>query len=125
MQNGEYKEILFEIFDELGFTEPEKQKALEGFKKKLASTLFDSVKVGLSWSEIDWADKHAGVFDPRDPKIIEMQKTIQKLYPKEALSEKGKVLFKKILAEYIDFMTRELNLGLEKVFRLKSIAEKV
>jgi len=35
MEKGEYKKVLSEIFDVLGFSEFEKEKATESFKKKL------------------------------------------------------------------------------------------
>ncbi|MBI2639840.1 MAG: hypothetical protein HYW90_03045 [Candidatus Sungbacteria bacterium] len=127
MEKGKFKRILFEIFDELGFTEEEKQIALEGFKKKLARSLFDAVKGVLSEEEKGWVADHMGsvFFDPADPKVKEIEESVKKRYSKGALQEKSRQLFKEILADYIDFMSRELILDQAKIERLKSIAEEV
>ena len=125
MQKREFKKILFEIFDILEFSEEEKQEALESFKKKLANDLFDSVKRELPQEQQSWIKDHMNSANSRDPKIAEIQNTIKNLYPQEVLYEKSRAVFKKILEEYINFMSRELDLGQEKTARLREIAEKL
>lgn len=127
MEKGEFKRILFEIFDELGFLEQEKQAALGSFKKKLAGSLFEAVRGALSEEEKEWVLSHAdsGLFDPADSKVSEIRESIKGLYTEEALQEKSRQLFKKIVVGYVDFMSRELGLGQGKRGRLEKIAESI
>ena len=125
MQKGVYKKTLFEIFDVLEFSEEEKQEALESFKKKLANDLFDSVKNALPQAEQDWIKSHAASVNPHDPKVAEIRDEIKSLYPKEEWYEKSRVSFKKILEEYVDFMSRDLNLDENKTAQLRKIVEKL
>ena len=125
MQKGVYKKILFEIFDVLEFSETEKQEALEGFKKKIAVSLLASAKKELSKGHQDWIENHAASVNPRDPKVAEIRDEIKSLYPKEEWYEKSRVSFKKILEEYVDFMSRDLNLDESKTAQLRKIIESV
>lgn len=119
MQKGDYKKILFQVFDEFEFSESEKQLALEDFKKKLAFELFASVKDELSGEEQAWVEKHLDRVDPQDPKILEIQNAIRALYTPDVLEAKTRPLFKHMLSGYIDFMSRELGLSEEKKIGLK------
>lgn len=127
MEKGEFKRILFEVFDELSFTEQEKQAALESFKKKLAGSLFEAVRGALSEEESAWVLSHAdsGLFDPADSKVSEIRESIKELYAEEALQERSRQLFKKIVVDYVDFMSRELGLDQGKRGRLEKIAESI
>lgn len=127
MEKGAFKKILFEIFGELGFTEQEKQMALGSFKKKLAGSLFEAVRGALSEEEKEWVLNYAdsGLFDPADSKVSEIRESIKGFYAEEALQEKSRQLFKKIVVDYVDFMSRELRLDQGKRGRLEKIAESI
>lgn len=121
MIKGEYKKILWEIFDVLGFFEHEKEKALEGFKKKFASQLLMEIRGCLSDEQRDWI---AGVaiekkYDKTDPNIAEIQKTIDSAYPKEKLEKIGHSVFKNILSSYVNFMSQKVDE--EKATKIKKI----
>ena len=123
MIKGEYKRILWEIFDVLGFFEHEKEKALEGFKKKFANEVLMEIRGCLSDEQRDWI---AGVaiekkYDKTDPKIAEIQKVIDLTYPKEKMDEVSESVFKKILISYVNFMSQKVDP--EKGEKLKKIAE--
>jgi len=111
MIKGEYKKVLWEIFDVLGFFEEEKEKALEGFKKKFANQLLMEIRGCLSDEQRDWI---AGVaiekkYDKTDPNMAEIQKTINSAYPGEKLEKVGHSVFKNILASYVNFMTQKVD----------------
>lgn len=111
MVNGEYKKVLFEIFDVLGFFEPEKEKALEGFKKKFANELFNKLQHALSEDQRQWI---AGVvakkvYDKNDPKVNDIQKTIELAFSKDEFDKISRSVFKKILVSYVDFMSARVD----------------
>ena len=123
MIKGEYKKILFDVFDVLGFMEDEKEKALDGFKKKFANGVLVEIKGSLSESQRQWIAEVVvkKEYDKTDPKIIEIQKTIESIYPEEKMGEISKKVFKTILTSYINFMSQKVDL--EKGDRLKKITE--
>jgi len=125
---GEYKNILFDIFDVLGFSDAEKEKALGAFKKKLAFGLLNSIKGELPQDQREWlnqASLSAGWAGPdvQDPKFSEIQETIKNKYTKEQLYERTKPLFKKLLDDYVNFMSQ--GLSAEESSRLKEVASVV
>ena len=123
MIKGQYKKILFDVFDVLGFLEDEKEKALDGFKKKFANGVLIEIKGSLSENQRQWIAEVAvkKEYDKTDPKIVEIQKTIESLYPKEKMDEISKNVFKTILTSYINFMSQKVDP--EKAEKLKRIAE--
>ncbi len=123
MVNGEYKKVLWEIFDVLGFFEEEKEKALEGFKKKFASELLNKLQNALSEDQRQWI---AGVvaskeYDKSDPKVADIQKTIELAFEKDEFDKVSHSVFKKILVSYVSFMTQKVDS--EKAGKLKKITE--
>ena len=118
---GEYKNILLEIFGVLGFSDSEKQEALQTFKKKLAFELLKSIQGELPQSQQDWLAKESQ--DMNDPVFSEIQKTIQEMYSQEVLYEKTKPMFKKLVSDYVDFMSEGLEH--ESTAKLKEIVSNI
>lgn len=117
MINSEYKNILFDIFGVLGFSDNEKEGALQVFKKKLAFELLKSIQRELSQDQQDWIA--TGSQDTNDPIFSELQKTIQEKYSQEVLYEKSKPMFKKLVSDYVEFMSEGLDS--ESTAKLKEI----
>lgn len=118
---GEYKNILFDIFGVLGFSDTEKEEALQTFKKKLAFELLKSIQRELPQSQRDWLS--GGGQDMNDPIFSEVQKTIQEKYSQEVLYDKSKPLFKKLVADYVEFMSEGLDS--ESTAKLKEIVNNI
>lgn len=123
MIKGEYKKVLYEIFDVLGFFEHEKEKALEGFKKKFANQLLMEIRGCLSDEQRQWIAEVAAKkeYDKTDPKLADIQRTIDSAYPLEKLEKVGRSVFKNILSSYVNFMTQKV--GAEKGEKLSQILE--
>lgn len=121
MLKGEYKNILFEIFGVLEFSDTEKEEALQTFKNKLALELLKSIQEELPQDQQDWLSK--GSQDMNDPVFSEIQKTIQEMYSQEQLYEKSKPLFKKLLLDYVEFMSDSLDSG--SADKLKEIVNNI
>ncbi len=111
MVNGEYKRILWEIFDVLGLSESEKEIVLEGFKKKFANEMLMEIRDSLSEEHKQWIAETVSKkeYDKNDPKIAETQKAIDAAYPKEKMDETSKVVFKKILTSYTNFVSQKVD----------------
>ena len=118
---GEYKNILLEIFGVLGFSDSEKEEALQTFKKKLAFELLKSVQRELPQNQQDWLAKQSQ--DMNNPIFSEIQKTIQEMYSQEVLYEKTKPMFKKLVSDYVDFMSEGLEP--ESTAKLKEIVSNI
>lgn len=110
-----------EIFVVLGFSDTEKEEALQTFKKKLAFELLKSVQRELPQDQQDWLTN--GGKDMNDPMFSEIQKTIQEMYSKEVLYEKSKPLFKKLVLDYVEFMFEGLDP--DSTLKLKEIVSKL
>src|SRR3989338_7618629 len=108
MIKGEYKKILFEIFDALEFSDDEKTAALKTFKKRLANELLKSITGGLSEELQKLIKDNSSVTDAEDPKILELRGKLAQFYKKEELQEKSRPIFKKILKEYVEFVANAL-----------------
>jgi hypothetical protein len=121
MLKGEYKNILFETFGVLEFSDTEKEEALQTFKKKLAFELLKSVQGELPQAQQDWIANGNG--DMNDPVFSEIQKTIQEMYSRESLYEKSKPIFKKLVSDYVEFMSDGLEP--ESVAKLTEIVNKL
>ena len=121
MIRGQYKKVLWEIFDVLGFFEHEKERALEGFKKKFANALLMEIRSALSDDQRQWI---AGVasnkeYDKSDPKIQEIQGVIDSAFPKSEFDKISHSIFKNILASYVSYMSPKVDT--EKVRKLHDI----
>ncbi len=121
MMKGKYKNILLEIFDVLSFSDTEKEEALLTFKKKLAFELLKSIQGELPQSQQDWLAKQNQ--DMNDPMFLEIQKTIKEMYSQEVLYDKSKPLFKKLVSDYVEFMSEGLDS--ESTSKLKEIVNKL
>lgn len=110
MITGEYKRILFEVFDVLGFMEHEKEKALDGFKKKFANEMLKELRGLFSVEQNQWLTQALAKkeYNKNDLNILAIQKTIN-FYSKEKLDEISKSVFKTILTSYINFMVQKVN----------------
>lgn len=117
MLKSEYKNILFEIFGVLGFSDIEKEEILQTFKKKLAFELLKSIQGELPQNQQYWLAGSGQ--DMSDPTFSEIQKTIQEMYSQEQLYEKSKPLFKKLVSDYVEFMSEGLEQ--ENVAKLNNI----
>ncbi len=117
MLKGEYKNTLFNIFGVLGFSDTEKEEALQTFKKKLAFELLKSIQGELPQEQQDWLANGGG--DMNDPVFLEIQKTIQEMYSQEVLYDKTKPLFRKLVSDYVEFMSEDLDP--ESTAKLKEI----
>lgn len=115
---GEYKNILFEVFGVLGFSDTEKEEALQTFKKKLAFELLKSIQGELPQDQQDWLAKENQ--DMNDPVFSEIQKTIEGMYNQEVLYDKSKPIFKKLVSDYVEFMSDGLDP--ESTAKLKEVA---
>ncbi|MBI2637903.1 MAG: hypothetical protein HYW88_03300 [Candidatus Sungbacteria bacterium] len=107
MNHGEYKKILYDIFSALEFSEADKEKALEDFKKRLAGELWLAVKKEMK-DVPAWAEDLQSMTDPNDPRLPELRKALFAQFSKEDLAEKSRPLFKKILEEYVLFVSADL-----------------
>lgn len=118
---GEYKNILLEVFGVLGFSDTEKEEALQTFKKKLAFELLKSIQGELPQDQQDWLIK--GGTDMNDPIFSEIQKTIQEKYSQEVLYDKSKPVFKKLVSDYVEFMSEGLDP--ESTAKLKEVVNNI
>ena len=105
------------IFGVLGFSDAEKNEALQTFKKKLAFELLKSIQGELPQDQQDWIA--TGNKDMNDPIFSEIQKTIQEIYSQETLYDKSKPIFKKLVSDYVEFMAKGLDL--ESAAKLKKV----
>lgn len=121
MLRGEYKNILLEIFNVLGFSNTEKEEALQTFKKKIAFELLKSIQGELPQDQQDWLAKESQ--DMNDPVFSEIQKTIQGMYSQEVLFDKSKPIFKKLVLDYIEFMSNGLDS--ESAAKLKEVVNNI
>lgn len=111
MIKGEHKRILWEIFDVLLFFESERQRALDGFKRKFAIEILKELEKSFEQHHREWivevtASKQ---YDRSHPYVAEIQKTIDSAYPREKIDELSRAVFKKILTSYVDFMVQKVD----------------
>ena len=109
MIHGAYKKKLLAVFDVLGFSESEKNKALESFKRKLAFELLKSIEPQLPPDQQEWMRQAAP--NIQEPKFKEIQQTIASMYSEEELYQRSQPIFKTMLDDYIVFMSRGLDPG--------------
>lgn len=123
MVKGEYKKVLFEMFEVLGFSENEKEMALEGFKKKFANEMLVKLQTVLSEDQRNWIAQTISKkeYDRDDPRIREIQQTINLALEKEELDKLNRQVFKRILAGYVSFMSQKIDPG--KASEIQKIAE--
>lgn len=125
MIKGEYRKILFDAFDVLGFLEYEKERALNGFKKKFANEVLMSIRGSLSEDQQRWIEAVAvkKAYDKDDSKIVEIQAAINSSFSKENMDEMARAAFKKIFTSYVNFMIQKVDS--EKAEKLKKLSEAV
>ena len=126
MIKGELKKILWEVFDVLGFYENEKEKALEGFKKKFAYELLKATKDSLPEEQQKLATRaieNKEELNRDDPNVISFQKVFSEVYPEKKLSEISKQVFGRILSSYVNFMSSDLSE--DDKTKLKEISSKI
>jgi len=118
---GEYKKILLEIFDVLGYFEHEKEMALGGFKKKFSNEMLKELHGILSEDQKQWLTQMIAIkeYDKNDPNFIGIQKTIDLTYSPEKLYELSRPVFKKIVGSYISFVSPKIDQ--EKAKKLEQI----
>ena len=121
MEKGEYKKVLSEIFDVLGFSEFEKEKATESFKKKLISDLFQSLKDKLPEDQQEWIKGQDKNTNPQDSHIPQIQETIRNMYSEEELHNRSREVFRLILKDYVNSMSKKIEH--EKAKQLDQIVE--
>src|SRR5438105_4018012 len=119
MIKGEYKKVLWDVFDVLGFFEDEKLKALEGFKKKFANEMLNKLQNALSEDQRQWiataiAKKE---YDKNDPRFMDIHKTVELAFEKDEFDKISRNTFKNILISYTDFMSARVDT--EKAEKLK------
>ena len=121
---GEYKKILFDIFDVLGFSESEKERVAGIFKKKLTSELLKAVQGELPEDEQKWINEVMPTSsDPTDPKVLEIKNKIGELFSENDLYDRSRLAFKKIVADYVNFMSKDLDQG--KISKIEEIVAKI
>lgn len=119
---GEYSKTLFEIFNILGLSEDEKLKAVDIFQKKVASEVLILVKQQLPTEYQQWIEDHLkDQPDPADPKAMEIKNKIAEMFSEIQLSDMSRVAFKKLVSDYVDFMSD--GLSAEKTSKLKAIVD--
>lgn len=122
MGNGEYKKVLYEMFDVLGFDDAQKQSALESFKRRLMTELFKSVQDALSDETRAWLAEHGDTLTGDEPELTQIREKIRETYSDEQVLAKGREHFKTLLTDYAQFMSRDLTA--EDAAKLKGIAER-
>lgn len=121
---GEYSKILIQIFDVLGLSEEEKAKAIDIFKKKLAAEVLRLVQEQLPQEYQQWiADHLKDQPDPADPKTMEIKNKIAEMFSETDLADMSRVGFKKIVSDYVDFISDGLDA--EKVAKIKGILDAI
>lgn len=122
MIKGEYKKALWEVFDILSFFEDEKEKALEGFKRKFANEMLNKLQNVLSDDQRQWIATAISKkeYDKNDPKFADIHKTIELAFENDEFDKISHSVFKKILVSYTDFMSARVDS--EKSEKLKKIA---
>lgn len=125
MTKGNYKMVLLAIFDILQFSDEEKNQALDDFKKKLAAELMDETKNSLPKSQQEWILNNSASAKRNDPAVKEVQEAIAKHYPAEIMRLKIEQTFRRILKEYIDFISRDLRLDQQTLARLENVIRQV
>ncbi len=119
---GEYTKTLFQIFDVLGLSDDEKPRALDIFKKKVAAEVLRIVQGQLPEEQQSWIAGHLQFQpDPADPKVLEIKNKIGELFSETQLSDITRIAFKKLVKEYIDFMSDGLDA--DRVSKINAIAE--
>lgn len=123
MIKGQHKKILWDVFDVLGFLEDEKEKALDGFKKKFANEMLKELQGSFSTEQHQWLAQAIAKkeYDKNDPNISDIQNTINSAYPKDKMDEISRDVFKDILISYVNFMVQKVDP--EKGEKLKKILE--
>ena len=114
-----FGKILNEIFDVLGFSEPERQKAREDFRKKFYLDLLMALENRLPLEDKDWLKQNIKTNLPDYKKIAGIKGRLRDLYLDEEIQRKGREVFKKILDDYKNFMSSRVDS--EKISKLTNV----
>jgi|SRR3989338_323852 len=114
-----FAQILNEIFDVLGFSDSERHKAREDFKKKFYYELLLALEEKLPQGDRDWLKNNMESDSLDHQKVLEMQEKIKTVYSSEEIQEKGHEVFKKITNNYKEFMLSHLTS--EKATKLSEV----
>ena len=106
---GQYQKILYDIFDVLEFPEEDRNHALESIKKKFANDFLASMQGELPIEQQKWLEQNIKTANPSDPKVVEIQDTIQNMHSLDELHEMSNKVFKETLKNYVDFMSKSLS----------------
>ena len=117
----EVKRVLMELFDALGFSDAEKEKALLDFKKKVAAEILRSAEDKLSKEQRDFAKQKNA--DPNDPRMKALQDALKNLYTVDEYRAKGRDILRKLLPLYVDYMAQDMSE--EERMRLAGIVRKL
>ena len=120
---GEYKKVLYDIFDVLELPEEDRSHALESVKKKFANDFLVSMQGDLPHAQQKWLEQNIKTASANDPKVIEIQDTIQNMHSLDELRIMSHKVFKEILENYVDFMSKSLSN--EKQSQLNDIVDKL
>ena len=121
MIKGDYKKVLWQIFDVLGFNEEEKQYASEKFKKRFAADLLKPLQAKLSKEHNDWINQNMAntAIDPA--KAVEIQTAIRSAFSQEEIDKHSHEVFKAILVRYSTSLIQKVDQ--EKSSKISKIAD--
>ena len=112
MISEKYKNLLNEIFDVIGIPESGRDGALTSIKKKVAYGMYQSLKDKLPPDSQKWINEHVNdmTISPDSVEVQEIQKHINAT-PDEELLNLSLPIFKKVVTDYVDFMSEKLDPG--------------
>ena len=73
--------------------------------------------------EQKWLAENIKSTDPTNPKVAEIKNKIAELFSENDLYDRSRIVFKKIVSNYVDFMSQGLEE--EKVRKMKEIVSRV
>lgn len=123
MEINTYKKILTEIFDALEFSEKEKSDAHTDFEQELAGALYEKTQNALSDEQKQWLKENGSSLKGDEPELLDVRETISSTYSNDDIKALSKPLFKEIVSEYIDYMSRDESDELKE--KLESIATRL
>ena len=122
MIKGDYKKVLWQIFDVLGLTESEKEYGAEKFKKHFAADLLKLLQERLSQEHKNWIDENLNNQSINSAKALEIQSAIRGAFTGDEIDKLSYSAFKAILIRYSSSISQKLG-DTEKVKKINSIAE--
>ena len=126
MITGKYREILEKAFDLLEFPAQDREEAVESLKKKFFYELLLTVKNRLSQTSQDFINNSQNADSRTDsPEVTAIREEIKKIFSEEELRKTSAEVFRRVLGDYFNFMTKELNLDQARSSQLKDLTDKV